>query len=49
MRFLRVLAAGAATLTALAIAVGLFVGVSALILYLTGRLLPLAGRGRRKR
>lgn len=48
MRALRLLAGAGATLLTLAIAVGLFVGISALVLYVTGRILPLAGRRRRE-
>src|SRR5204862_5772176 len=48
MRALRLLAGTAETLVALMVVVALFVGFSALVLYLAGRLLPLAGRGRRK-
>jgi len=49
MRAFQLLTGAVGTLIALAIVVALFVGISALVLYVTGRLLPLAGRGRRKR
>jgi hypothetical protein len=45
---LRVLVTGVGTLIALVVTIGLFVGISALVLWSTGRLLPLAGRGRRR-
>ena len=47
--WLPVVAGAVGTLLVIAIIAGLYLGVSALVLWMTGRLLPLAGRGRRKR
>jgi hypothetical protein len=48
MAWLRVLAGGLLTLAALAVAVGLLIGFAWAVLWAAGRILPLAGRGRRK-
>jgi len=49
LRVFQLLTGAAATLLALGVVVALFLGLSALVLYVVGRVLPLAGRGRRKR
>jgi hypothetical protein len=48
VRVLRFLSGAAATLVVLVIVVALFVAFSSLVLYVAGRLLPLAGRRRRR-
>jgi hypothetical protein len=48
MGALRVILAAGGMLIAFALIVGAFVGISSLVLWATGRLLPLAGRRRRR-